>query len=576
MAYHDPVMTSIRPRLVVLKGAVPLDSSQVQALKSVFEVIEVHSAAAAKKMLDGSVGGVVVCAPGEYLTVGGEPLPTAASSILERIGEGIGVVDASGAILWTDARFKVHDEPVRSEFVRICRVALDLFNKPADQSAEGFQARRQCKRFSFATGQTHYELIVCPASLDQALDRVTSVVGVLWDVTALSQLRRKFEAVQAAGARLLEIQAASIDHMNMAERLKLLEQTLVNDVREALGHENFEIRLLNRETGQLELVIARNISPLKIGEVIHANLEGNGISGHVAATGKSYICSAVQNDALYREGLENAASSLTVPLLLQNQVVGTLNIESSKRSAFDENDRQMAELYGHYIATAMHVLELLVIERYTTNQQVAENMVSELSAPLKDLADQAAKMRETSGSDLQVREDLDGLIRSIAKVRERLESGVGGPRTILGAEQELQRHEIDPRLAGKRILVADDEPGIRDTLHRLLQQKGAVVTVCSNGAQTIEALEASKASGSFDLVVSDIKMPDRNGYEVYRTAKSINPDTPVILMTGFGYDPHHCIVRASQEGLQSFLFKPFKASQLIDVITKSLAAASAC
>src|SRR5262245_66679194 len=100
MAYHDPVMTSIRPRLVILKGTVPIEPSQLQALKSVFEVIEVHSAATAKKMLDGSVGGMVICAPGDWLTVSGEPLPTAAGTILERIGEGIGVVDASGALLW--------------------------------------------------------------------------------------------------------------------------------------------------------------------------------------------------------------------------------------------------------------------------------------------------------------------------------------------------------------------------------------------------------------------------------------------------------------------------------------------
>ena len=66
-------------------------------------------------------------------------------------------------------------------------------------------------------------------------------------------------------------------------------------------------------------------------------------------------------------------------------------------------------------------------------------------------------------------------------------------------------------------------------------------------------------------------MPDRSGYEVFRTAREVSPDTPVILMTGFGYDPHHSIVRASQEGLQSFLFKPFKAVQLIDEVRKALA-----
>jgi FixJ family two-component response regulator len=73
-------------------------------------------------------------------------------------------------------------------------------------------------------------------------------------------------------------------------------------------------------------------------------------------------------------------------------------------------------------------------------------------------------------------------------------------------------------------------------------------------------------------VISDIRMPDRNGYEVYRRAKELDANLPVILMTGFGYDPHHCIVRASQEGLQSFLFKPFRATQLLDVLRKTLAA----
>jgi len=129
---------------------------------------------------------------------------------------------------------------------------------------------------------------------------------------------------------------------------------------------------------------------------------------------------------------------------------------------------------------------------------------------------------------------------------------------------------------GKRILVADDEPAIRETLHELLTQKGSVVTVCPSGVETIEVLENSRNSQQrFDLVLSDIKMPDRNGYEVYRTAKSIDPETPVILMTGFGYDPHHCIVRASQEGLQSFLFKPFKATQLMDVLKKALSQSKA-
>ena len=47
---------------------------------------------------------------------------------------------------------------------------------------------------------------------------------------------------------------------------------------------------------------------------------------------------------------------------------------------------------------------------------------------------------------------------------------------------------------------------------------------------------------------------------------------PVILMTGFGYDPNHCIVRASQEGLAAVLFKPFKVEQLLTEVRKALSA----
>ena len=71
-------------------------------------------------------------------------------------------------------------------------------------------------------------------------------------------------------------------------------------------------------------------------------------------------------------------------------------------------------------------------------------------------------------------------------------------------------------------------------------------------------------------MISDTKMPDRNGYEVYRTAKAINSNTPVVLMTGFGYDPHHSIVRASQEGLQAVLFKPFPVERLLDEVRKAV------
>jgi len=231
-----------------------------------------------------------------------------------------------------------------------------------------------------------------------------------------------------------------------------------------------------------------NISPLKIGEVMYARPEGNGISGFVATSGKSYLCPHTDQDPLYREGLDNAASSLTVPLMLNERVIGVFNVESNKANAFDDNDRQFAEIFGRYIAASMNILDLLVVERYTTNEQMAQNVVGELSQPLGELTGQVETLRTMSEDDPAVQSTVERISRTIAKLRSTLESCTAGPRTILGAEQELHRHQPDPVLQGKRILVADDEPAIRDTLNALLTQKGCVVTVCKTGSETIDAL----------------------------------------------------------------------------------------
>ncbi len=122
------------------------------------------------------------------------------------------------------------------------------------------------------------------------------------------------------------------------------------------------------------------------------------------------------------------------------------------------------------------------------------------------------------------------------------------------------------------MLIADDQPKIRRIIGDVLRNRGCTVVITEDGGQAIQQLEkAARGEGPmFQLVVSDIKMPDRNGYEVFAAARRIKPDLPVILMTGFGYDPHHSIVRASQEGLQDVLYKPFQVEQLVELVRKAL------
>ena len=124
----------------------------------------------------------------------------------------------------------------------------------------------------------------------------------------------------------------------------------------------------------------------------------------------------------------------------------------------------------------------------------------------------------------------------------------------------------DPLLDGKRILLADDEELIRETVRDVLTGFGCEVHAVDDGAAAIALLQAEP----FDLVLSDIKMPNKNGYEVFAATKEADPKTPVILTTGFGYDPNHTIVRARREGLSAVLFKPFKVDQLLEEIRTAL------
>ena len=82
------------------------------------------------------------------------------------------------------------------------------------------------------------------------------------------------------------------------------------------------------------------MSPEAAGRVLYAEVQNNGVTGFVAATGKSYLCPDTANDPLYIEGAPGARSSLTVPLLFADQVVGTFNVESPEPNAFTEEDLQ--------------------------------------------------------------------------------------------------------------------------------------------------------------------------------------------------------------------------------------------
>ena len=121
-------------------------------------------------------------------------------------------------------------------------------------------------------------------------------------------------------------------------------------------------------------------------------------------------------------------------------------------------------------------------------------------------------------------------------------------------------------LAGVRLLVADSEESIRRAAHSVLGHQGAIVETARDG---LEAVTLARQT-PYHAALTDIRLPDLNGYEVFKRLREQQPGLPVILMTGFGYDPSHSIVKSRQEGLQSVLYKPFRADRLLEAVHQAL------
>ncbi|TLZ46048.1 MAG: response regulator [Methanobacteriota archaeon] len=116
------------------------------------------------------------------------------------------------------------------------------------------------------------------------------------------------------------------------------------------------------------------------------------------------------------------------------------------------------------------------------------------------------------------------------------------------------------RVAPVKVLVAEDDPTLREEVVELLRTSGHDVQAVSDGDEAVRLLEADK----FDLALVDWNMPGRSGGEVLRRAREVRPQTAVIVMTGYGNVD--TAVEALRSGAKDFLQKPFDIESLENTV----------
>lgn len=545
-----------RLKLLAFVGDRPTDDDVLNQLRTAFDVDlvrEVEEAHAALRQRDYDM---VVAATSDFLPLERGLAGEQATIVLNTIGEGVCVVSHEGQLTWANEKLKGFDPAVIDQVVDQCRHAAQEF-------AAGTRSRN--RRFSLLHGESFFDAVCSPVRDREG--RLTHVAAVVFDATAMRQSQQKMDAIDQAGRELARLGGSATRRMTATERLQFIEDRVIRYTRDLLQYDHFALYVVDERSGRLDAVASMGMPPEARGAVIHAREEGNGIAGYVAATGRSYLCRDVTRDPRYRSlgGLTDARSNLTVPLRLQDRVIGVLRLESHHEDAFDEQDRQFAEILANYTAMALNTLNLLTAERYCATSEITGVVTAELAGPLNDiLAETQTLMDEYIGHD-EMRRHLQRIIERVEGIRSTVRQIADVPRTGI-LDSAALASEPDPVLGGRRVLVADDEDLIRQTIHDVLERYGAMVDTAANGAEAERMIH----EGDYELVLSDIKMPHRNGYDVFAAAKARNAATAVILITGFGYDPNHSIVRAHREGLAAVLFKPFKVNQLLDEVRGAL------
>jgi CheY-like chemotaxis protein/GAF domain-containing protein len=549
-----------RPRVLVL-GAVE------EALEPVVEELQPHCELviaedvpdALRRLRDETFRGVCVLsrdmAPaGFLLEVGG---------VLAKLPDGVALLDVDGRIVWSNVRLA---ELAGTKQSLAGLQFFEAFQNPEiigpdfaplhTALALGVPAVTTFKRGE----KVFLELDASP--IDAGEDGLPEyLLIVVRDRSKEVLQRQKLNAIYQAGLELGDLQPQEISDLSEEDRVELLKHKILQFTKDLLEFETVEIRLLDRETGELKPLLSVGMQPEASHRVLFASSDKNGVTGFVAATGRSYLCEDTSRDPLFLPGAYDTKSSLTVPLILHDETLGTFNVESPRTGAFSQDDLQFLELFCREVAIALNTLDLLAAEKKSTAAESAQQLAADTACPTDEVLNDAAWLLAQTSTCPEAAERIRRIISQVQ----------GVCRSISGTSEQASETTGKPdgdrsTLVGKRVLIVDSELDNRKAGHQLLGPYGVIVETARSGEEAFVMLKAF----SYDVLIADIRLPDMSGSQMFAKIREGGDQTPIILMAGFGYDASHSLVRGRQMGMKFAIFKPFRREQLLNAVEQSV------
>lgn len=551
---------SSSPEVLVLGTCSPSSRNVLDELKSRCKVTEVEHLSEAVQRMTGPN-------PPDYCLLsnpaGGLTKIVDSLSLLAQIPDAILQIDQYERIHWANrSAQKLLNSDFNNELPRLfdiweqAKIVGPDFCPINSVLARARQARTTVK----IDDRSYFELCVTPLPGTNP-DGLKMMLAVLRDTTDEVLQQQKLDAVHQAGIDLGDLDQEQLLDLTVEERIDLLKSKLEHYTQELLEFDTVEIRIVDNETGELKPLLNIGMDDSAASRQLRAEPQGNGVTGFVAATGRSYLCEDTTTDPLYIQGVAGAKSSLTVPLIRHEKVLGTFNVESPNPGAFTESDLKFLELFCREVATALNHLDLLEVEQAASVAESTKRVLFKVSDPVDViLTDTSWIYQKFCHEDSELCERIKHILARTQEIRDLIrESGKLPDSTVA---RSVLAGQTRPHLAGKRILVVDNDPEIRKSAHALLEPFDMTVDAVRTADEAIRMVKTFV----YHVVIADRSPTDMKGSEMFRRLRECHEHLPIMLMAGFGYDDDHTLVKCRQMGMKKALYKPFIPDQLIKSI----------
>ena len=555
-----------KPRILFLAGDIDGEADLRARLEGRFEVVTLHNSFRALARLAREPFAGVYVASNHLADAFQMGRLVQSERILAGFPDGVALLDSNSTIAWANDRLRQwadQSEVIGENFYAILGSPEILgpdFCPFHTALATGLSSNSTLR-----CGENQYlHIHATPVTGDEGPPQ--QLIVTLRDVTGEILQQQKLAAIHQAGIELADLKPDEVADMMVSERIELLKSNILHHTKDLLNFDVVEIRMLDQQTNRLEPLLIVGMGPEAADRVLYASPQGNGVTGFVAATGKSYLCEDTSEDPLYLEGARDARSSLTVPLTLHDQVIGTFNVESPEPRAFGESDLQFLEIFTRDVAVALNTLELLAAEKASTAAESVEAIHGAVALPVDDILNDAVNVMECYiGHEPDVVERLQRILRNARDIKQVIQK-VGQRMAPLPAQPQTLQDELRPALTACHVLVVDADESVRSAAHALLERYGCIVETAHDGKEAIFMVRNLGSGQRYDAIIADIRLPDMSGYDLLVELQEMMTHVPLVLMTGFGYDPGHSIVKARRAGLRAVLYKPFRLDQLLETV----------